>query len=80
MKTPSRGGSGRARVFVARLVVGLLAAAAAVTAVSSPAQAADESISVNFATTGGTPTYRASGWIYGMTENGTARRTTSSGT
>ncbi|GGL89018.1 beta-xylosidase [Micromonospora yangpuensis] len=34
-----------------------------------PTQAADESITVNFATTTGTPTYRASGWIYGMTEN-----------
>ncbi|WP_433317432.1 RICIN domain-containing protein [Micromonospora sp. CA-269861] len=69
MKTPSRSRSGRASVFMARLVVGLLAAAAAVTVVSSPAQAADESISVNFATTSGAPTYRASGWIYGMTEN-----------
>ncbi|MEV0431270.1 RICIN domain-containing protein [Micromonospora sp. NPDC050495] len=35
-----------------------------------PALAANESISVNFATTTGTPTYRASGWIYGMTEDG----------
>ncbi|GIF62182.1 beta-xylosidase [Asanoa ishikariensis] len=50
-------------------MVGLLAAAATVTVAASPAQAADESISVNFATTTGTPTYRASGWIYGMTEN-----------
>jgi len=36
-----------------------------------PALAADESISVNFSVTNGTPTYRASGWIYGMTEDGT---------
>ena len=54
---------------------GILAAAlslAAIYAVSAagPALAADESITVNFATTGGAPTYRASGWIYGMTENG----------
>jgi Ricin-type beta-trefoil lectin domain-like/Glycosyl hydrolases family 39 len=35
----------------------------------STAQAADESISVDFSVAGGTPTYRASGWIYGMTEN-----------
>ncbi|GAA1784843.1 RICIN domain-containing protein [Luedemannella flava] len=38
--------------------------------VAQPALAADESLTVNFATTSGTPTYRASGWIYGMTENG----------
>ncbi|MEV0214527.1 RICIN domain-containing protein [Micromonospora sp. NPDC050695] len=69
MKTPSRGRSGRARSLVARLVVGLLAAASAVTVAAPAARAADESISVNFSTTSGTPTYRASGWIYGMTEN-----------
>ncbi|MCW6007164.1 RICIN domain-containing protein [Micromonospora sp. CPCC 205371] len=37
--------------------------------VAQPAYAADESISVNFSVASGTPTYRASGWIYGMTEN-----------
>ncbi|MEH1129034.1 ricin-type beta-trefoil lectin domain protein [Micromonospora sp. CPCC 206061] len=37
--------------------------------VAPPAYAADESISVNFSVASGTPTYRASGWIYGMTEN-----------
>jgi len=47
----------------------VLAAAAAAT-VATPAHAADESISVNFAVAGGSPTYRASGWIYGMTEDG----------
>ncbi|WP_230393872.1 RICIN domain-containing protein [Plantactinospora alkalitolerans] len=36
---------------------------------AQPAYAADESISVNFSAASGTPTYRASGWIYGMTEN-----------
>ena len=36
---------------------------------AAPAQAADESISVDFAIAGGAPTYRASGWIYGMTED-----------
>ncbi|MFG1885654.1 RICIN domain-containing protein [Micromonospora sp. NPDC049102] len=69
MKTPSRSRPGRAHALVARLVVGLLAATTAVAVAASPAQAADESISVNFSTTAGTPTYRASGWIYGMTEN-----------
>ena len=54
---------------------GILAAVlslAAIYAVSSagPVLAADESITVNFGTTSGAPTYRASGWIYGMTENG----------
>jgi hypothetical protein len=50
------------------LTVGLLAAASVGT-VAAPAQAADESITVNFSVAGGSPTYRASGWIYGMTEN-----------
>jgi hypothetical protein len=54
----------------------VVAAAVALTAglvviVAQPALAADESISVDFSVTNGTPTYRASGWIYGMTENGT---------
>ncbi|MBB2740363.1 UNVERIFIED_ORG: hypothetical protein FHR35_000183 [Microbispora rosea subsp. rosea] len=44
--------------------------AGSVVATAAPAQAADESITVNFSVAGGSPTYRASGWIYGMTENG----------
>lgn len=49
-----------------------LALATGLTVVAArPALAADESISVNFSVTNGTPTYRASGWIYGMTEDGT---------
>ncbi|HEV7711475.1 MAG TPA: RICIN domain-containing protein [Asanoa sp.] len=55
--------------LVARIAVGLLVTGAAVAVTPSPAQAADESISVNFATAGSAPSYRASGWIYGMTEN-----------
>ncbi|MDG6105764.1 RICIN domain-containing protein [Dactylosporangium aurantiacum] len=51
------------------LLTAIVAAAAALT-VATPAHAADESISVNFSVAGGSPTYRASGWIYGMTENG----------
>ncbi|WP_231648261.1 beta-xylosidase [Saccharothrix sp. NRRL B-16348] len=35
------------------------------------AQAPDESLSVDFSVAGGAPTHRASGWIYGMTEDGT---------
>ncbi|MBN1173326.1 MAG: beta-xylosidase, partial [Micromonosporaceae bacterium] len=45
-------------------------AAAVVVSLAAPAQAADESLTVNFSVASGTPTYRASGWIYGMTEDG----------
>ncbi|MBE3015009.1 ricin-type beta-trefoil lectin domain protein [Microbispora sp. NEAU-D428] len=45
---------------------------ASVLATAAPAQAADESITVDFSVAGGSPTYRASGWIYGMTENAAA--------
>ncbi|WP_026925209.1 ricin-type beta-trefoil lectin domain protein [Glycomyces arizonensis] len=58
------------RRLAAHLVIGLLIAVSLITSASRPAQAADESIAVDFAVTGGTPTYRASGWIYGMTEDG----------
>jgi hypothetical protein len=50
------------------VVAGL--AAAALVAVGAPARANDQGITVNFAAGGGSPTYRASGWIYGMTEDG----------
>ncbi|WP_310739659.1 ricin-type beta-trefoil lectin domain protein [Microbispora sp. H10830] len=56
---------GLAALFSAAALV-----AASVVATAAPAQAADESITVNFSVAGGSPTYRASGWIYGMTENG----------
>ncbi|GAA0412425.1 RICIN domain-containing protein [Microbispora corallina] len=57
----------RRRVLAALLSACALAAASVVAA--GPAQAADQSISVNFSVAGSAPTYRASGWIYGMTEN-----------
>ncbi len=66
----ARGGRPRRRGLAAILAAAVLAGAAMV-ASGQPAYAADESISVNFSTSSGTPTYRASGWIYGMTENGT---------
>ncbi|MEU4769955.1 RICIN domain-containing protein [Actinosynnema sp. NPDC023794] len=50
----------------------LVIAASVVTSLVAPgpaAMAGDESISVDFSVAGGSPTYRASGWIYGMTEN-----------
>lgn len=59
----------RDRRFAAYLTVGLLAITTLITAASHPAQAADESVTVDFAVNGGTPAYRASGWIYGMTED-----------
>lgn len=55
------------------VTAGLVIAASVVTSLVSPGPAAlagDESISVDFSVAGGSPTYRASGWIYGMTENG----------
>lgn len=59
------------RTRAARLAAATLAALS-VLAAPSPARADDQSISVNFAATTAAPTYRASGWIYGMTENGAA--------
>ncbi|KOX28252.1 beta-xylosidase [Saccharothrix sp. NRRL B-16348] len=43
--------------------------ASSLLAMTAPAQAGDESIAVDFSVAGGSPTYRASGWIYGMTED-----------
>jgi hypothetical protein len=57
------------RTSLAALALGALLASTVVATTATPARAADESISVNFSVAGGTPTYRASGWIYGMTEN-----------
>ncbi|WP_416968703.1 RICIN domain-containing protein [Streptomyces sp. 4F14] len=37
---------------------------------ATPAHAADTTLAVDFATAGGAPAYRASGTLYGMTENG----------
>jgi len=54
---------------LAALVGTVALAATCVVALATPVQAADESISVNFSVANGSPTYRASGWIYGMAEN-----------
>ena len=51
-----------------RVTAGLLSGALLL-AFPSPARAADEAMSVDFSIAGATPTYRASSWIYGMTEN-----------
>jgi hypothetical protein len=60
----------RRRGFVA-LLAGALAAASLVT-LTDPARAADESVAVDFSVAGGAPAYRASGWIYGMSEDASA--------
>jgi hypothetical protein len=52
-----------------RGIAAFLTVTASVVTLAAPVQAADESIAVNFSVAGGSPTYRASGWIYGMTEN-----------
>ncbi len=59
------------RGFAAFLLTAALTGASAV-ALAEPARAADESIAVDFSAGAGTPAYRASGWIYGMTENASA--------
>ncbi|MFI9812694.1 RICIN domain-containing protein [Saccharothrix variisporea] len=63
------------RRTASRLVAAAAALASVVAAavgLAGPAQAADETISVDFSVTGAAPTYRASGWIYGMTEDASA--------
>ncbi|MDG4830719.1 RICIN domain-containing protein [Solwaraspora sp. WMMD1047] len=70
MNPPSGRSTRRSRLLTAHLLATGLLVVAAGTVAATPARAADESLTVDFATTSGTPTYRASGWIYGMTENG----------
>ncbi|MEV1084594.1 RICIN domain-containing protein [Streptomyces sp. NPDC050211] len=48
----------------------LLAVLATTLMPATGAHAADTTVAVDFSTAGGAPTYRASGTIYGMTENG----------
>ncbi|WP_158853536.1 RICIN domain-containing protein [Saccharothrix deserti] len=61
----------RRRSLAALFAVGALVASSLIT-MTAPAQAGDESIAVDFSVTGGSPTYRASGWIYGMSEDASA--------
>jgi hypothetical protein len=56
------------RVF--KFTLGLMAALLAVSG-----QAANETVSVNFALNGGAPTYRASGFIYGLSQDGSTPAT-----
>ncbi|GHJ12895.1 ricin-type beta-trefoil lectin domain protein [Micromonospora sp. AKA38] len=60
----------RIRGLAARIAAGTVAVVCSLAVVAAPARAADESLTVTFSTALGTPTYRGSGWIYGMTENG----------
>ncbi|MFF6786045.1 RICIN domain-containing protein [Streptomyces sp. NPDC012510] len=48
----------------------LLATLGATLVPAASSQAADTTVAVDFSTAGGAPTYRASGTIYGMSENG----------
>ncbi len=60
----------RTRCRAISSVAVLMAALASTLVPAAPSQAADTSVTVDFATAGGAPTYRASGMIYGMTPNG----------
>ncbi|MDG5809459.1 hypothetical protein P9869_44050, partial [Streptomyces ossamyceticus] len=64
-----RPGARRPRGAVA-LTALLVSFATAVVVPGAPAHAADTTVAVDFSTAGGAPTYRASGTIYGMSENG----------
>ncbi|MFE5584022.1 RICIN domain-containing protein [Kitasatospora sp. NPDC056531] len=63
----TRSGAGRR---TATLAAALLAAVGGTVLPGTSAHAADTSVTVDFATAGGAPTYHASGMIYGMTPNG----------
>ncbi|MDG5809441.1 RICIN domain-containing protein [Streptomyces ossamyceticus] len=69
LTTPSGPATRTRRRTVASAAV-LLSALAATLLPAASSQAADTSVNVDFATADGAPTYRASGTIYGMTENG----------
>ena len=71
METTTHRWRGARRLTIYYLATAAVVAALLVAVIPS-AQAADQAISVNFSTTSGSPTYRASGWIYGMTENAAA--------
>ncbi|WP_214414624.1 RICIN domain-containing protein [Sphaerisporangium fuscum] len=62
---------GSRRGIAAFIAAGALVAGSVMTD-ATPALAADQTITVDFSAGGGSPTYRASGWIYGMTENASA--------
>ncbi|MFK0159484.1 RICIN domain-containing protein [Streptomyces sp. NPDC090499] len=60
----------RTRRRAAASVAVLMAALASTLVPAAASRAADTSVTVDFATAGGTPTYHASGMIYGMTPDG----------
>ncbi len=60
----------RTRRRAASSAVVLLAALATTLVPAGPSQAADTSVTVDFATAGGAPTYRASGTLYGISPDG----------
>ncbi|WP_409467760.1 RICIN domain-containing protein [Streptomyces sp. HC307] len=68
--TAAPGSAGGRRLRRTTALAALFASVAAVALPGTSAQAADTTVAVDFATAGGAPTYRASGTIYGMSENG----------
>ena len=71
MRSTSTIGHRRRTASITLAAVASLLATALVGVNGTAAQAADESITIDFSTNGGSPTYRASGWIYGMSEDAT---------
>ena len=65
---------GRARTYLA---LAALTALALVVAPTGPAFAAVDTMTVNMALFGGAPTYRASGFIYGLSQNASTPATSS---
>ncbi|WP_244187992.1 RICIN domain-containing protein [Streptomyces regalis] len=69
-RTTEPGSAGGRRPRRTTALAALFASVAAVALPGTTAQAADTTVTVDFSAAGGAPTYRASGTIYGMTENG----------
>ncbi|MFI8932212.1 RICIN domain-containing protein [Streptomyces sp. NPDC053474] len=67
--TPSGPATSTRRGALASVAV-LLATLAATLVPAAPSQAADTTVAVDFSAAGGAPTHRASGTLYGMTEDG----------
>ncbi|MGW0950276.1 RICIN domain-containing protein [Streptomyces sp. NPDC002623] len=65
-----QGRTGARRLRLPTALAVLLTSLAVATLPGTTAQAADTSVTVDFSTAGGAPAYRASGTIYGMSENG----------
>ncbi|MET9503776.1 RICIN domain-containing protein [Streptomyces sp. NPDC006622] len=69
-RDPGSTGTAGRRLRTSTALAALFASLAAVALPGTVAQAADTTVTVDFATAGGAPAYNASGTIYGMTEDG----------